>query len=146
MPRTRAMCRDDNPARRTWPVRRRGVATRCRSFGDSARHSNGARARLGHGGVQSHLTDCGMPSSVQLIRAPDLSDVEYAYAATAPQGSRLIFLAGSCPLDEHGMTVAVGDYAGQAAACVETMKGALAASGATIQDVISTRVLVASSS
>src|SRR5690606_12242926 len=94
MPRTRAMCRDDNPARRTWPVRRRGVATRCRSFGDSARHSNGARARLGHGGVQSHLTDCGMPSSVQLIRAPDLSDVEYAYAATAPQGSRLIFLAG----------------------------------------------------
>src|SRR5690606_16856772 len=95
---------------------------------------------------QSHLTDCGMPSSVQLIRAPDLSDVEYAYAATAPQGSRLIFLAGSCPLVEHGMTVEVGDYAGQAAACVETMKGALAASGATIQDVISTRVLVASSS
>ena len=88
-----------------------------------------------------------MPSSVQLIRASDLSDVaEYAYAATAPKDSRLIFLAGSCPLDEHGTTVAVGDYAGQAAACIETMKRALAASGATIQDVISTRVLVASSS
>lgn len=87
-----------------------------------------------------------MPSSVHLIRAADLSDVaEYAYAATAPAEARLIFLAGSCPLDEDGTTVAVGDYAGQAAACVETMTRALAAAGATIEDVISTRVLVASS-
>lgn len=87
-----------------------------------------------------------MPSSVQLIRASDLSDVaEYAYAATAPKDARLIFLAGSCPLNEEGTTVAVGDYAGQAVACVETMRRALAAAGATIEDVISTRVLVASS-
>jgi enamine deaminase RidA (YjgF/YER057c/UK114 family) len=87
-----------------------------------------------------------MPSSVQLIRASDLSDVaEYAYAATAPKDARLIFLAGACPLDDDGTTVAVGDYAGQAAACVETMTRALAAAGATIEDVISTRVLVASS-
>ena len=86
-----------------------------------------------------------MPSSVQLIRASDLSGVaEYAYAATAPKDARLIFLAGSCPLDAHGATVAVGDYAGQAAACIETMKRPLAASGAPLQDVISTRVLVAS--
>ena len=87
-----------------------------------------------------------MPSSVHLIRASNLSDVaEYAYAATAPKDARLIFLAGSCPLDEDGSTVAVGDYAGQAAACVETMRRALAAAGAVIEDVISTRVLVASS-
>lgn len=87
-----------------------------------------------------------MPSPVQLIRASGLSDVaEYAYAATAPKDAKLIFLAGSCPLNKDGDTVAVGDYAGQAAACVETMKQALAAAGATIEDVISTRVLVASS-
>ncbi|WP_265523029.1 RidA family protein [Oerskovia flava] len=87
-----------------------------------------------------------MPSSVQLIRASTLSGVaEYAYASTAPKDARLIFLAGSCPLDEDGETVAVGDYAGQAAACIETMTRALAAAGATISDVISTRVLVASS-
>ncbi len=87
-----------------------------------------------------------MPSSVQLIRATTLSDVaEYAYAATAPKDARLIFLAGSCPLNEDGTTAAIGDYAGQAAACVETMTRALAAAGATIEDVISTRVLVASS-
>lgn len=107
---------------------------------------HGVRWR-GHDGGDCPERMRGMPSSVQLIRASDLSDVaEYAYAATAPKDSRLIFLAGSCPLDEHGTTVAVGDYAGQAAACIETMKRALAASGATIQDVISTRVLVASSS
>ena len=83
---------------------------------------------------------------MQLIRASNLSDVaEYAYAATAPKDARLIFLAGSCPLDDDGATIAVGDYAGQAAACVETMTRALAAAGATIEDVISTRVLVASS-
>ncbi len=87
-----------------------------------------------------------MPSCVQLIRAPNLSDVaEYAYAATAPADARLIFLAGSCPLDEKGRTVAVGDYARQAGACIETMKAALAAAGAGLEDVISTRVLVASS-
>lgn len=86
-----------------------------------------------------------MPSSVELIRTSALSDVaQYAYAATAPKEARLIFLAGSCPLDEDGATVAVGDYAGQAAACIQTMKLALAAAGATIEDVISTRVLVAS--
>ncbi|MFB6610509.1 RidA family protein [Agromyces sp. NPDC056379] len=87
-----------------------------------------------------------MPGAVQLIRASTLSDVvEYAYAATAPKEARLVFLAGACPLDDDGSTVAVGDYAGQAAACVETMTRALAAAGATIGDVISTRVLVASS-
>ncbi|MGV8882754.1 MAG: RidA family protein [Rhodoglobus sp.] len=87
-----------------------------------------------------------MASSVRLIRSETLSDVaEYAYAATAPKDARFIFLAGSCPLAEDGSTVAVGDYAGQAAACIETMKTALAAAGAAIEDVISTRVLVASS-
>lgn len=87
-----------------------------------------------------------MVSSVRLIRAAGLSDVaEYAYAATAPKDARLIFLAGSCPLNENGNTVAVGDYVGQAAACVETMKQALTAAGATVEDVINTRVLVASS-
>jgi enamine deaminase RidA (YjgF/YER057c/UK114 family) len=87
-----------------------------------------------------------MPSSVELIRASNLSDVaEYAYAATAPNDARLIFLAGACPLNDDGKTLAVGDYAGQAVACVETMTRALAAAGATISDVINTRVLVATS-
>lgn len=86
-----------------------------------------------------------MPRAVQLIRSSALSNVaEYAYAAAAPKDARLIFLAGACPLDADGETVGRGDVAAQAEACVETMKLALEASGATMNDVISTRVLVAS--
>ncbi|WP_406411524.1 Rid family hydrolase [Streptomyces halstedii] len=86
-----------------------------------------------------------MPRAVTLIRSTALSDVaEYAYAATAPAGARLIFLAGSCPLNEDGSTAAVGDYAGQAAKALENMRTALATAGAGLEDVISTRVLVAS--
>ncbi|WP_405779939.1 Rid family hydrolase [Streptomyces sp. NBC_01378] len=86
-----------------------------------------------------------MPRAVSLIRSSSLSDVaEYAYAATAPAEARLIFLAGACPLNEDGSTAAVGDYAGQAAKAVENMRTALTEAGATLGDVISTRVLVAS--
>ncbi|MHC5260187.1 RidA family protein [Streptomyces sp. UC4497] len=86
-----------------------------------------------------------MPRAVTLIRSDALSDVaEYAYAATAPAEARLVFLAGSCPLDKDGSTVAVGDHAGQAAQCVANMRLALDAAGAGLEDVISTRVLVAS--
>jgi enamine deaminase RidA (YjgF/YER057c/UK114 family) len=86
-----------------------------------------------------------MPRAVTLIRSASLSDVaEYAYAATAPAEARLIFLAGACPLNEDGSTAAVGDYAGQAAKAVENLRTALADAGASLHDVVSTRVLVAS--
>lgn len=86
-----------------------------------------------------------MPKTVTLIRSAALSSVaEYAYAATAPADARLVFLAGSCPLDADGATVGVGDYAAQAGKCLENMVVALEAAGATIEDVISTRILVAS--
>jgi enamine deaminase RidA (YjgF/YER057c/UK114 family) len=83
-------------------------------------------------------------SAVQLIRSAALSDVaEYASASTVPAGTRLVFLAGSCPLDEHGATVAVGDVAGQAAQCIANLRTALAAAGAGVDDLVQTRVLVA---
>ena len=86
-----------------------------------------------------------MPHAVTLIRSTALSDVaQYAYAATAPAQSRLIFLAGACPLNDDGSTAAIGDYAGQAAKALENMRIALAEAGASLEDVISTRVLVAS--
>ncbi|GGO68781.1 hypothetical protein GCM10012289_28360 [Nonomuraea cavernae] len=86
-----------------------------------------------------------MPRSITLIRSTALSDVaEYAYAATAPAESRLIFLAGACPLNEDGSTAAIGDYTGQAVKAIENLRVALAASGASLRDVINTRVLVAS--
>lgn len=90
--------------------------------------------------------DRDMSSAVQLIRSADLAAAPYAYAATAPAGSRLIFFAGACPLEDDGSTTAPGDYSAQAARCVETLDIALRASGATRSDIINTRVLVASSS
>ena len=61
-----------------------------------------------------------MPHAVMLIRSGALSRVaEYAYAATAAAGSRLIFLAGACPLNEGRNHRSGGDYAGQAAKAFE---------------------------
>jgi enamine deaminase RidA (YjgF/YER057c/UK114 family) len=86
-----------------------------------------------------------LPPAVTLIRSASLSSVaEYAYAASAAAGARLIFLAGACPLNRDGSTAAPGDYAGQAAKAFENMRIALADAGASVHDVISTRVLVAS--
>ncbi|MGW1554349.1 Rid family hydrolase, partial [Streptomyces sp. NPDC002346] len=86
-----------------------------------------------------------MARAITLIRSASLSDVdEYAYASTTPAESRLIFLAGAYPLNDDGSTAAIGDYARQAAKAVENMQAALTASGASLQDVISTRALVAS--
>ncbi len=84
-------------------------------------------------------------SSVELIRAPGLASVvPYAYAATAPAQARFVFLAGACPLDAAGTVTAGGDYRTQAAVCIENLAQALDAAGASLADVISTRVLVAS--
>lgn len=84
-------------------------------------------------------------SLVELIRAERLAAAEYAHAATVPAVAKLVFLAGSCPLDAVGRTVAVGDVAGQARQCVANLIVALEAAGAGLADVVSTRVLVASS-
>jgi enamine deaminase RidA (YjgF/YER057c/UK114 family) len=82
--------------------------------------------------------------AVTLIRSASLSSVaEYAYAATAPAQARLIFLAGACPLNEDGSTASVGDYAGQAAKAIQNLQVALADADASLADVLSTRVLVA---
>jgi enamine deaminase RidA (YjgF/YER057c/UK114 family) len=83
---------------------------------------------------------------VTLVRAERLAAAEYMHAATVPATARLVFLAGACPLDSSGRTVAVGDVAGQARQCVANLIVALEAAGAGLADVVSTRVLVASSS
>ncbi|TQO20224.1 enamine deaminase RidA (YjgF/YER057c/UK114 family) [Rhodoglobus vestalii] len=87
-----------------------------------------------------------MSQTVSLIRSAELSDMaQYAYAATAPAGARLIFLAGACPLNLDGSTAGAGDYAAQATKAMENLLIALHAAGAELDDVVSTRVLVASS-
>lgn len=83
-------------------------------------------------------------SAVRLVRSSGLAAAPYAYASRVEAGVELVFLAGACPLADDGSTVAVGDVAGQAQRCVETMLVALDAAGAALTDVASTRVLVAS--
>jgi enamine deaminase RidA (YjgF/YER057c/UK114 family) len=88
----------------------------------------------------------GMSTTVSLIRSAELSDVaQYACAATAPAEARLIFFAGACPLNLDGSTAGVGDFAAQAVKAMGNLAIALSAAGAQLDDVLSTRVLVASS-
>ena len=82
-------------------------------------------------------------TSVQLVRSDRLAPAPYAYAATAPADSRVIHLAGACPLNSDGTTAAIGDVAGQARVCLENLEIALEAAGSRLTEVISTRVLVA---
>ena len=84
-----------------------------------------------------------MPN-VALIRSDSLAATPgYAYASAVAPGTRLVHLAGACPLDADRSVVAVGDYAGQAATCVANLTTALAAAGGTLADIAYTRVLVA---
>lgn len=84
-----------------------------------------------------------MTSVVRLVRSDRLAPAPYAYAASAPAGSRVIHLAGACPLNPDGTTAAVGDVVGQARICLANLEISLDAAGSRLTDVISTRVLVA---
>jgi enamine deaminase RidA (YjgF/YER057c/UK114 family) len=83
-----------------------------------------------------------MTSVVSLLRSSSLADTPYAYAASVPGGSRLLFMAGACPLRSDGSTAGPGDHAEQARVCLDNLEQALADAGAALTDVASTRVLV----
>ncbi|GAA2876642.1 RidA family protein [Nonomuraea rubra] len=85
-----------------------------------------------------------MTSGVRLIRNDQLAQVEYAYAATVDAPVRSIWVAGACPLDLDGKTVAVGDYAGQAHQVMRNLVTALEGAGASLTDLVKTTVYVAS--
>jgi enamine deaminase RidA (YjgF/YER057c/UK114 family) len=86
-------------------------------------------------------------SVVRLIRSQELTDtVPYAYAATTDAPARHIWVAGACPLDAAGETVAVGDYAGQAHQVMRNLAAALADAGAALTDIVKTTIYVASTS
>jgi enamine deaminase RidA (YjgF/YER057c/UK114 family) len=53
-------------------------------------------------------------------------------------------MAGACPLRSDGSTAGRGDYGEQARVCLDNLERALADAGATLTDVVNTRVLVAS--
>lgn len=84
-------------------------------------------------------------SNVILVQSDALAATPgYAHASVVRPGTRLVHLAGACPLDPDGVVAPVGDYAGQAERCVANLIVALAAVGAALSDVAYSRVLVAS--
>lgn len=86
-----------------------------------------------------------MHSAIRPVRSPGLSSVaEYAYAAVVAGGSRLVFVAGACPLDIDGATVGVGDVRAQAGQAVANLWVSLDDAGAGLGDVVRTTVYVAS--
>lgn len=68
----------------------------------------------------------------------------YDYAAVAPEGARLVFAAGACPLNELGEVVAPGDYAAQARVAIDNLSAALEAAGSGLDRVLKSTVYVAS--
>jgi enamine deaminase RidA (YjgF/YER057c/UK114 family) len=82
--------------------------------------------------------------TINLIRSDSLyAGAPYAYASVAPAGS-LIFTAGACPLDDNGNVVGAGDIQAQASLAMANLGTALAASRATLRDVLKTTIFVAS--
>jgi enamine deaminase RidA (YjgF/YER057c/UK114 family) len=80
----------------------------------------------------------------QLVRVPDLfPEAPYAYASIAPPGS-LVFTAGACPIDETGVVTDPGDFSAQTKRVIANLRAALAAVGASLDDVLKTTVYVAS--
>jgi enamine deaminase RidA (YjgF/YER057c/UK114 family) len=53
-----------------------------------------------------------------------------------------ISVGGTAPIDANGKTVGVGDPAAQTRQCLETIKAALEQAGASLSDVVRTRMLL----
>ena len=85
-----------------------------------------------------------MSKKVELIRSSNMADVDYAYGSRVPAGMDLLFMAGACPLDKEGDIPDGRDYELQAQLCIDNLIEALKASDATLENVVYTRVLVAS--
>lgn len=85
-----------------------------------------------------------MNKKISLIHSKNLASVDYAYAGHIPSGMDLLFLAGACPINKNGEVPNLDDYELQAKLCVENLKEALKECDAAFEDVVYTRVLVAS--
>lgn len=82
--------------------------------------------------------------SNQKINPPQMhNSVQYGFShAVIAEGGRQIHLAGQVAWDEHGVIVAPGDLAGQAAQAFHNLRTVLQACGATPKDVLRLRTYV----
>jgi enamine deaminase RidA (YjgF/YER057c/UK114 family) len=81
----------------------------------------------------------------EFVSSPSLyAGAPYEYAAVAPEGARLVFAAGACPLDEAGDVVGAGDYEEQARVALANLEAALQEAGSGLDRVLKSTVYVAS--
>lgn len=60
----------------------------------------------------------------------------------AVRSGRLIAVAGTAPIGADGNTVGIGDPSAQARRCIEIIRNALEEAGASLSEVIRTRILL----
>jgi enamine deaminase RidA (YjgF/YER057c/UK114 family) len=77
----------------------------------------------------------------QLISSGSPYESVVGFSRAARVGS-FVAVGGTAPLDATGETVAPGDAGAQARRCLEIIKGALEQAGASLDDVVRTRVLL----
>ena len=85
-----------------------------------------------------------MNKGISLIHSANLAQTDYSYASRVPSDMDLLYLAGACPLNKEGKIRHPNDYGLQAKTCVENLQEALKECDASLDNVVYTRVLVAS--
>jgi enamine deaminase RidA (YjgF/YER057c/UK114 family) len=81
----------------------------------------------------------------EFVSSPSLyGGAPYEYAAIAPEGARLVFAAGACPLDEAGEVAAPADFKEQARVALHNLSIALEAAGSGLDRVLKSTVYVSS--
>lgn len=73
---------------------------------------------------------------------PSPYEARYGFARAIRVGDQ-VFLAGTAPIGPDGATVAPGDPAAQMRRCLEIARQALEPLGASLQDVVRSRMLIA---
>lgn len=82
---------------------------------------------------------------IQRVNPPGLHQPPGYHHVTLVETTRMIFLAGQCPLDEAGQLVGDGDLRAQVEQVVRNIVTALSSVGATADDVVRTVIYVVSS-
>src|SRR5215471_6306176 len=100
-------------------------------------------------GISFHILknlDCRKDDAlIQRINPPGLHQTPGYHHVTVADATRMVFLAGQCPLDERGQLVGTGDLGMQVEQVIRNIVTALSCVGATPDDVVRTVIYVVSS-
>jgi enamine deaminase RidA (YjgF/YER057c/UK114 family) len=82
---------------------------------------------------------------IQRINPPGLHQPPGYHHVIVADATRMVFLAGQCPLEESGQLVGDGDLRAQVEQVIQNIITALSSVGATADDVVRTVIYVVSS-